>query len=73
MNIVEQGIGEGSSKYHNFHHSLEVTYLSLQMLPKEFRGYTYYVEGLRASALAGILHDYDPSDAHIGFVKDYSL
>ncbi|HYZ65267.1 MAG TPA: hypothetical protein VE574_00930, partial [Nitrososphaeraceae archaeon] len=27
----KQGIGEGSGKYHNFHHSLEVTYLSLQM------------------------------------------
>jgi hypothetical protein len=60
-----QGIGEGSSKYHNFHHSLEVTFLSLQMLPKEFHGYTYTWKDYELLLLAGILHDYDPSDAHI--------
>ncbi|MGI0002299.1 MAG: HD domain-containing protein, partial [Nitrososphaeraceae archaeon] len=58
------GIGEGSSKYHNFHHSLEVTFLSLQMLPKEFHGYTYTWKDYELLLLAGILHDYDPSDAH---------
>src|SRR5690606_3343483 len=34
------GLGEGSSEYHNFHHSLEVAYMSLNMLPKEIHGYT---------------------------------
>lgn len=59
-----QGIGEGSAKYHNFHHSLEVTFLSLQMLPKEFHGTTYSWKDYEFLLLAGILHDYDPSDAH---------
>jgi len=60
-----QGIGEGSAKYHNFHHSLEVSFLSLQMLPKEFHGSTYIWKDYELLLLAGILHDYDPSDAHI--------
>ena len=34
------GLGEGSSEYHNFHHSLEVAYMSLNMLPKEIHGYS---------------------------------
>ncbi len=59
------GIGEGSSRYHNFHHSLEVTYLSLQMLPKEFHGYTFSGKDYEFLLLAGILHDYDPSGDHI--------
>jgi hypothetical protein len=61
----KQGIGEGSSKYHNFHHSLEVTYLSLQMLPKEFRGHIFTWRDYEFLLVAGILHDYDPSDAHL--------
>jgi hypothetical protein len=60
-----QGIGEGSAKYHNFHHSLEVTFLSLQLLPKEFHGTTYNWKDYEFLLLAGILHDYDPSDAQI--------
>ncbi|MDQ3838629.1 MAG: hypothetical protein M3297_05100, partial [Thermoproteota archaeon] len=62
----KQGIGEGSSKYHNFHHSLEVTYLSLQMLPKEFRGQIYTWKDYELLLVAGLLHDYDPSEAHKG-------
>ncbi|MDW0174305.1 MAG: hypothetical protein QOK56_09750, partial [Nitrososphaeraceae archaeon] len=27
------GLGEGSTEYHNFHHSLEVSYMALKMLP----------------------------------------
>jgi DNA-directed RNA polymerase subunit F len=61
----KQGIGEGSNKYHNFHHSLEVTYLSLQMLPKEFRGHIFTWRDYEFLLVAGILHDYDPSDAHL--------
>jgi hypothetical protein len=66
----KQGIGEGSSKYHNFHHSLEVTYLSLQMLPKEFHGYTFTWKDYEFLLLAGILHDYDPSEAHIESLRN---
>jgi DNA-directed RNA polymerase subunit F len=61
----KHGIGEGSNKYHNFHHSLEVTYLSLQMLPKEFRGHIFTWRDYEFLLVAGILHDYDPSDAHL--------
>ena len=38
---TKHGIGEGSSEYHNLHHSLEVAYISLQMLPKEFHGHSF--------------------------------
>ena len=66
----KQGIGEGSSKYHNFHHSLEVTYLSLQMLPKEFHGYIFTWTDYEFLLLAGILHDYDPSEDHIESLRN---
>jgi hypothetical protein len=66
----KQGIGEGSNKYHNFHHSLEVTYLSLQMLPKEFHGYTFSWKDYEFLLVAGSLHDYDPSEAHIGSLRN---
>jgi hypothetical protein len=66
----KQGIGEGSSKYHNFHHSLEVTYLSLQMLPKEFHGYIFTWKDYEFLLLAGILHDYDPSEDHIESLRN---
>jgi hypothetical protein len=65
----KQGIGEGSSKYHNFHHSLEVTYLSLQMLPKEFRGQIFTWKDYELLLVAGLLHDYDPSEAHLGSLR----
>jgi hypothetical protein len=61
----KQGIGEGSGKYHNFHHSLEVTYLSLQMLPKELRGHIFTWKEYELLLVAGLLHDYDPSEAHL--------
>lgn len=65
----KQGIGEGSAKYHNFHHSLEVTYLSLQMLPKEFRGQIFGWRDYELLLVAGLLHDYDPSEAHLGSLR----
>ncbi len=58
---TKQGLGEGSSEYHNFHHSLEVTYLSLQLLPKEFRGYSFTSKDYELILIAGLLHDYDPA------------
>lgn len=58
---TKQGLGEGSSEYHNFHHSLEVTYMSLQLLPKEFRGYNFTPRDYELILIAGLLHDYDPA------------
>jgi tRNA G46 methylase TrmB len=54
------GLGEGSSEYHNLHHSLEVTYMSLHMLPKEIHGYTINNKDYEILIVAGLLHDYDP-------------
>ena len=65
----KQGIGEGSGKYHNFHHSLEVTYLSLQMLPKELRGHIFTWKEYELLLVAGLLHDYDPSKAHLDSIQ----
>ncbi len=55
-----QGLGEGSTKYHNFHHSLEVTYLCLQLLPTEFHGYKFTPDEIEMLIVAGLLHDHDP-------------
>jgi tRNA G46 methylase TrmB len=55
-----QGLGEGSSEYHNFHHSLEVSYLCLQILSKQFRGYEFTAKDYELILVAGLLHDYDP-------------
>ena len=60
----KQGIGEGSSEYHNFHHSLEVSYMSLQMLPKEFRKYNFSSRDYELILIASLLHDYDPAQAY---------
>lgn len=57
---TRQGLGEGSSEYHNFHHSLEVTCMCLQMLPKEFRGHSFSSKEYELILVAGLLHDYDP-------------
>ncbi|WP_148685183.1 HD domain-containing protein [Candidatus Nitrosocosmicus hydrocola] len=54
------GLGEGSSEYHNFHHSLEVAYMSLNMLPKEIHGYTLTSKDFEVVVVAALLHDYDP-------------
>ncbi|HJT48491.1 MAG TPA: hypothetical protein VJ729_09940 [Nitrososphaeraceae archaeon] len=56
-----QGLGEGSSEYHNFHHSLEVSYMSMQILPKELRGHTFDAKDYELILVAGLLHDYDPN------------
>ena len=56
----KQGLGDGSSKYHNFHHSLEVAYVSLQMLPKEFEGFEFTSKDYELLLVGAALHDYDP-------------
>ena len=58
-----QGIGEGSSEYHNFHHSLEVSYMSLQMMPREFRKHSFRSRDYESILVAALLHDYDPAQA----------
>ena len=62
---AKQGLGEGSSEYHNFHHSLEVAYMSLHMLLKEFRGYKFTSKDYELILIAGLLHDYDPSQIYL--------
>jgi hypothetical protein len=60
----KQGIGEGSSEYHNFHHTLEVCYMSLQMMPKEFRKHSFSSRDYELILIAALLHDYDPAQAY---------
>jgi hypothetical protein len=60
----KQGIGEGSSEYHNFHHCLEVCYMSLQMMPKEFRKHSFSSRDYELILIAALLHDYDPAQAY---------
>ena len=55
-----QGLGEGSTEYHNFHHSLEVSYMVLQMLPRDFRGFVFTENDYELMLVAALLHDYDP-------------
>ncbi|HEX5186757.1 MAG TPA: HD domain-containing protein, partial [Nitrososphaeraceae archaeon] len=55
------GLGDGSHRYHNFHHSLEVAYISLQMLPLELHGYNFSNQDYEYLLVASLLHDYDPS------------
>ena len=54
------GLGDGSKRYHNLHHSLEVAYVSLQMLPEELHGYYFLEEDYEYVLVASLLHDYDP-------------
>ena len=54
------GLGDGSKRYHNLHHSLEVAYVSLQMLPEELHGYHFLEEDYEYILVASLLHDYDP-------------
>jgi tRNA G46 methylase TrmB len=54
------GLGEGASDYHNFHHSLEVSYMVLHMIPKEFQGVRFGPRDYELAVVAGLLHDYDP-------------
>jgi tRNA G46 methylase TrmB len=54
------GLGEGASEYHNFHHSLEVSYMTLHMIPKEFQQIQFGPKDYELVLVAGLLHDYDP-------------
>ena len=54
------GLGEGSTEYHNFHHSLEVSYMSLKMLPDSINDYRFSAEDIEIILVAALLHDYDP-------------
>jgi len=54
------GLGDGSKRYHNLHHSLEVAYVSLQMLPEELHGYFFSEEEYEYLIVTSLLHDYDP-------------
>lgn len=64
------GLGEGSSEYHNLHHSLEVAYMSLNMLPSEIHGYSITNKDYEIMLVAALLHDYDPA---MGSSSHYDL
>ena len=49
------GLGEGASDYHSFHHSLEVAYMALQMIPKEFQGVHFGSKDYELTLVAGAL------------------
>ena len=57
------GLGEGASEYHSFHHSLEVSYMALHMLPKEIEQFTFSPRDYEVVLVAALLHDYDPGQA----------
>ncbi|HEX2557638.1 MAG TPA: HD domain-containing protein [Nitrososphaera sp.] len=57
------GLGEGASEYHSFHHSLEVSYMALHMIPKEFQQFVFGPRDYELMLVAGLLHDYDPGQA----------
>ena len=48
------GLGEGASEYHSFHHSLEVSYMALHMIPKEFKGVKYGWKDYELILVAGL-------------------
>ena len=54
------GLGEGSTEYHNFHHSLEVAYMTLEMLPNTINDYRFSADEIEIMLVAALLHDYDP-------------
>ncbi len=54
------GLGEGASEYHSFHHSLEVSYMALHMIPKQFNEVQFGWKDYELTLVAGLLHDYDP-------------
>ena len=54
------GLGEGASEYHSFHHSLEVSYMTLHMIPKQFKDVQFGWKDYELAIVAGLLHDYDP-------------
>jgi tRNA G46 methylase TrmB len=55
------GLGEGASEYHSFHHSLEVSYMAMHMVPKEFQEFMFGPKDYELVLVAGLLHDYDPA------------
>jgi Putative methyltransferase len=57
---AQLGLGEGASEYHSFHHSLEVSYMALHMIPKQFQGVQFGPKDYELALVAGLLHDYDP-------------
>ena len=57
---TRMGLGEGSSEYHNLHHSLEVSFVAIQMLPAEFQGHSFGPKDYELMLVAGLMHDYDP-------------
>lgn len=54
------GLGEGSTEYHNFHHSLEVSYMSLKLLPNTMNNYRFSTDDIEILLVSALLHDYDP-------------
>jgi hypothetical protein len=58
---TRMGLGEGASEYHSFHHSLEVSYMALHMIPREFQQFSFGPKDYELVLLAGLLHDYDPA------------
>lgn len=54
------GLGEGSTEYHNFHHSLEVSYMTLKMLPNTINNYRFTADDIEILLVSALLHDYDP-------------
>ena len=54
------GLGEGASEYHSFHHSLEVSYMTLHMIPREFQEVKFGSKDYELALVAALLHDYDP-------------
>jgi tRNA G46 methylase TrmB len=54
------GLGEGASEYHSFHHSLEVSYMALHMIPKQLKEVQFGWKDYELMLVAGLLHDYDP-------------
>ncbi|HZT34440.1 MAG TPA: HD domain-containing protein, partial [Nitrososphaera sp.] len=60
---ARMGLGKGASEYHSFHHSLEVSYMALHMLPKSFQYYSFEPLDFEVMLVAALLHDYDPEQA----------
>ena len=46
------GLGEGSTEYHNFHHSLEVSYMTLKMLPNTINNYRFSADDIEILLVA---------------------
>lgn len=57
---TRMGLGEGASEYHNLHHSLEVSYVAMQMLPEVFQKFAFGPKDYELILVAGLIHDYDP-------------